>query len=561
MKMKVIIFVFLLGALVACSKSGGSDNSNSTGTAPTLVSIAVTPANPSLTAGNTQQFSAAGTYSDSSTKDLTSFATWSTSNPAIATINSAGLASTASAGSTTITATAGNVSGVATLTVSAPESPFALHEVHFNHPSEITALTDLGAKSARLSPYGSLVWDLIEKQKGVYDWSASDFVMTNGYGTGAKLFATVSAQNSLEGTTPGTGQLPRDMSWYLDFLKKAAERYDGDGQDDAPGSPKIDVIQIGNEVDGPAFWQDTPENYALLLKESYKAIKSVAPDIKVAMAGTATPWGFNSFYKPVLAELNRLQDGPGDRYFDIFDLHWSGQFPGDNDYAAITLDKTYELGAYIADIHAELEAIGYDNIPIYITEMSDYSDSPAGYPNHTESYHAAAVVKRYLYALSRGVSKIFWADIIEQHNFGGEVNGYFDNVGLINNSANSDGFSHKKLAYYSYKKMTEMLDGSDWKNIQIINESDDVHIYKLINNNKPVYVAWWDGYTSGATKAVTLTGLSGSSVVVTEAVPTASTGLAVTDYATAFHTETVSISGGMALFSLGETPVFVEVLQ
>ena len=62
------------------------------------------------------------------------------------------------------------------------ESPFALHEVHFNHPSEVTAVTDLGAKAARIAPYGSLVWDLIEKQKGVYDWSASDLVMTRGTG-------------------------------------------------------------------------------------------------------------------------------------------------------------------------------------------------------------------------------------------------------------------------------------------------------------------------------------------------------------------------------------------
>ncbi|OGW34602.1 MAG: hypothetical protein A2X58_01900 [Nitrospirae bacterium GWC2_56_14] len=441
------------------------------------------------------------------------------------------------------------------------ESPFALHEVHFNHPSEAAAVTDLGAKAARVAPYGSLVWDLIEKQKGVYDWSASDLVMTTGYGTGAQLFVTASAQNSLEGTTPGTGQLPKDMSWYLEFLKKAAERYDGDGRDDAPGSPKIDVIQIGNEVDGPAFWQDTPEHYALLLKESYKAIKSVAPAIKVAMAGTATPWGFHSFYKPVLAELNRLKDAPGDRYFDIFDLHWSGQFPGDNDYAAVTLDKTYELGAYIADVRGSLAAIGHDNVPVYITEMSDYSDSPAGYPNHTESYHAAAVVKRYLYALSRGASKIFWAGIIEQHNFGGEVNGYFDNVGLINNALNSDGLSHKKLAYYTYKKMVEMLEGSDWKNIQVINESGDLRVYKLDKNNKPVYAAWWDGYTPGAIKPVAITGLSGTTALTTGSVQYFARGAEVADYAAAFRTESLPISSGTVTVSLGEAPVFVEVLQ
>src|SRR5271166_3028834 len=44
-----------------------------------LVSIAVTPANPSIAAGKQQQFTATGTYSDGSHQDLTSSATWTSS--------------------------------------------------------------------------------------------------------------------------------------------------------------------------------------------------------------------------------------------------------------------------------------------------------------------------------------------------------------------------------------------------------------------------------------------------------------------------------------------------
>ena len=42
-----------------------------------LLSIAVTPANPSIAKGLTQQFKATGTYTDTSTQDLTSQVTWS----------------------------------------------------------------------------------------------------------------------------------------------------------------------------------------------------------------------------------------------------------------------------------------------------------------------------------------------------------------------------------------------------------------------------------------------------------------------------------------------------
>ncbi|HAS55299.1 MAG: hypothetical protein A2X56_15195 [Nitrospirae bacterium GWC2_57_13] len=447
-------------------------------------------------------------------------------------------------------------------------SPFAMHDVRFTNPDidEASAILDIGAKTARISAYGSLIWDVIEKEKGVYDWTASDKVLGAGYAAGANLFVVVGAQNRLEGTPLGTGTLPKHMDWYLQFLQNAVERYDGDGIDDAPGSPRIDVVQIENELDGIAFWQDTPENYALLLKKSYQAVKQAAPDMKVAIGGVATPAGFYRFYKPVLAELDRIKDNPGDQYFDIFDFHWSGQFLGDDDYAAISLPAgTYEMRAFASNIRSELDAIGYTSVPFYITEMSDYSDTPEGYTNHTEAYHAAAIMKRYIYALTAGIDKIFWAQIFEEHSAGGIVNGYFDHVGLINNPLN-DGQSHKKLAYYTYKKMVEMLEGSEWKSIQIVQESGDAHIYKLTRNGRSVYVAWWDylndpAYTSGMTKQVEITEVQGSAAVITEAIPMFSSGEEVTDYTTAFRTETLGISNGTTTLNLGENPVFVELLQ
>lgn len=98
-----------------------------TGTGKALSSIAVTPANPSVTAGTSQQFGATGTFSDGSTQDVTTAVTWASSNSAVATISntsgSNGLAATSSAGSTTIKATQGTVSGSTTLAVSSSVQP------------------------------------------------------------------------------------------------------------------------------------------------------------------------------------------------------------------------------------------------------------------------------------------------------------------------------------------------------------------------------------------------------------------------------------------------------
>ncbi len=89
-------------------------------TAATLASIAVSPATPSVAKGLTQQFTATGTYTDSSTQDVTSSATWTSSSTSQATINSNGLATMVDTGSSTITATMGAVSGTSALTVAAP---------------------------------------------------------------------------------------------------------------------------------------------------------------------------------------------------------------------------------------------------------------------------------------------------------------------------------------------------------------------------------------------------------------------------------------------------------
>lgn len=83
-----------------------------------LISIAVTPNAPSTPKGLTQQFTATGTFSDTSTADLTSSVSWTSGTPASATINgSSGLANALAAGGTLITATSGSVSGSTTLTV------------------------------------------------------------------------------------------------------------------------------------------------------------------------------------------------------------------------------------------------------------------------------------------------------------------------------------------------------------------------------------------------------------------------------------------------------------
>jgi len=88
---------------------------------PTLTSLTVTPANPSISAGATQQFTATGAFNDGSFQNVTTTTTWSSSATGVATISNTtgtnGLATAVAAGSTTITATSGSITGSTSLTV------------------------------------------------------------------------------------------------------------------------------------------------------------------------------------------------------------------------------------------------------------------------------------------------------------------------------------------------------------------------------------------------------------------------------------------------------------
>ncbi len=104
---------------ITAAMSGVTSNpAGLTVTSAMLVSIAIDATSPSIAVGATDQFSATGTYSDSSTGNITSGVTWSSSNEAVATVNAGGLATAVAAGTTNISASMNGVtSGLVMLTV------------------------------------------------------------------------------------------------------------------------------------------------------------------------------------------------------------------------------------------------------------------------------------------------------------------------------------------------------------------------------------------------------------------------------------------------------------
>jgi hypothetical protein len=109
------LVVVSLAAIVAsgCGGSGGGSNGGGTSPTPVTVTGVVVGGGGSPVVGDTVQFTATATFSDGTSQNVTGQATWESSNQAIATITSGGLATFLAQGDADIKATYRSASGTA----------------------------------------------------------------------------------------------------------------------------------------------------------------------------------------------------------------------------------------------------------------------------------------------------------------------------------------------------------------------------------------------------------------------------------------------------------------
>jgi uncharacterized protein YjdB len=176
---------------------------------PVLQSISLFPSNPTIPQlQQTTQFIAVAVYSPAASNNiLTSVATWASSNPAIATVNSAGLATAVSCGTSTITAEYQGVVGQMLLTVDCTGSQ-ALQSIAVL-PTNPT-IPEIGQTTQFLA-LGTLVGGGQEDLTSTATWSSSDIqVATVGTNTGTVTAlncgtSSISAEFQPSGGTPLVG--------------------------------------------------------------------------------------------------------------------------------------------------------------------------------------------------------------------------------------------------------------------------------------------------------------------------------------------------------------------
>ena len=433
-------------------------------------------------------------------------------------------------------------------------SPFGIQDLVETRLGEYTNVVEAGVAWVRLEGLNGLNWALVDDGYGVYDWTHPDRLVQELTGEGLQILWTVSSFH------PSSGQLhylPEDMEGYLRFLSTAAERYDGDGMNDATGSPVVDCFQIENEVDGH-FWEDTAANYADLLHQSIRAVKLANSAAKVAIAGASTPDGYYRFYPEVLAELDAA-----DEWFDVMDVHW---YESVGDYA-IHPKGDVELVEFLADLRSSIR-----EAEVWFTEVGTHSGSHVApkRPPQTEKQQACELVKRYTHFVGNGVARVFWHTMLEGRAYTNlmQQNDFFDNTGLIYNGytyldneavyrsggvGEDLGDGVKKLAYYSYKLLAERLANYAW--VEPVLRNGGSYAYRFHVEGSDVWVAWADGHDT-----VTLPFPDSQQVIVTDSVPSAISGdqLDPHSYPSFFEQRTLDTQDGSLTLLLDEVPVIVE---
>jgi hypothetical protein len=303
-------------------------------------------------------------------------------------------------------------------------SPFGVG-VHFmgsNSSSLARLIATMGAGTIR----DDATWATIERSPGSYNFSNFDLSME------------VLQQNTLDPLLIldyndrfyDNGQTPYDNAGLTAFANYAKALVTHYGQ-------QLKVVEVYNEYNGifstgPCARQ--PACYARLLSYTYRAIKSVRPDVTV-VGGAALYADLHWF--------NELFQSGGLSYMDVV---------SDHPYTALDVVSP-ELQGLAGQMKSLLDLIRRYNHgkakPIWITEIG----WPTSFLHVSERTQADYLVRGAVLSLATGVQKIFWYDFL---NDGADSSQAEQNFGLLR-APDAQGRYTPKPAYVAYAVLIREL--------------------------------------------------------------------------------------------------------
>jgi len=324
----------------------------------------------------------------------------------------------------------------------------------FNNEQDWTWVEDhfrnLGAHWTRSNL--QLLWDIVEPVLGGgYVWNnpmLTDPLIRRVYREGNEVhwLGVFHEGGGPIPPPPPKQQLRNPLSYpneYQAFVRAAVERYDGDGIDDAAPGVWVKYWQAGNEIMG---WQSsgrTVDDYVQFVRLLRAASRAADPQAKLVLIAPTDGGHMDPWLTQVIGAL------ASEQAFDVIDVHHWG--------AA----QTWRMPA-IAQYRQLLDSKGLSHVQIWSCEHGTWQGQPTGQPSQTEQDQARSLVKRYVFNSNSGLDKLFWNNLMEWYQFGGNAGSIFNSMGLVTDGQGPGEdparFNTPRIAYWTYRLLAARID-------------------------------------------------------------------------------------------------------
>ncbi len=343
-----------------------------------------------------------------------------------------------------------------------------------------------------------LFWDWIEPNEPVngtpgYNWSTYDTIFLEYKNRGFEVIALIGGLPSWAAVNSYGPFYSGRIEDFKRFIRDLVERYDGDGINDAPGSPVVrffeffnepDLINVALAWDGWGYWSTSGGGdgtaYAQMLCAVYPEVKGASSQAMVVFGGLAMePTETGNFDFGFLDEVLNPVAGGGN-CFDIMNFHsYKVMEPNWSSYGKDILGKTNY-------VKSKLSSKGLTK-PIFITEAGHWSATDCtglggingGIYLSSEELQAQYAMKIYARAKSDDVIKsVIWYVLRDKSSYG-PCDG---TRGLLREN------DTEKPAYRVYQTASDLLGGATYQGpLSEVEEG-----YKFLKGGTNIYALWND---------------------------------------------------------------------
>jgi hypothetical protein len=337
------------------------------------------------------------------------------------------------------------------------------------------------------------------------NWGPIDAVLGVARTGCANVIATIDSAptwaQAIDGSVRGPIK-PAQMGNFVKFVQALVERYDGDGNADAPNGAVVNYWEFYNEPDFGANpsegngWGNYGSQYAAMLKAIYQPVHTANPNARVVMGGIA----YDAFTDApdgvfVRAFLDDVLTAGGGSAFDVMNFHY---------YPAFRKDWTQTDGTGLPEKIAAIRQKLADHAlekPLVLTETGWHSNDALQNPS-SEEEQSRYVVRFFAQSIAYDLQFSIWWMLHD----GLIESGYQFANGLVSDAQPPIA----KPAYRVYQTAVNRIASAQFVAALSTAETQDpnLEVYQFAENStgKRMYVAWINPVESSEMRPLTVAG-------------------------------------------------------